>query len=521
MSPSARLTGAQALVGTLAHHGVTACFANPGTSEMHAVTALDGEPRVRSILGLFEGVVTGAADGYARVSGNPAMTLLHLGSGYLNGGANIHNARRARSPIINVIGDHATYHLGNDAPLTSDIQAMAAPNSKWLRAAAAPEDAGRLAAEAWHASLQAPTGPVSLVLPADVAWLPGASIPERLAAPERTGPDSDAVEHAARALRAAQNPTLLMTGPALTEPGLRAARRLAGAGVRVLFEFFFPRLQRGAGRYAPERMEYFAERVVQSLDGTDVIVLAEARPPVAFFAYPNQPCELAPDRCEVISLGGPEIDSAESVIQLANALGATGTDVAPVSELAMPNTPQGELSVQTIGLSIARHLPEGAFVSDEAGTSGGPTWAATASAAPHDWMPLTGGALGQGLPVALGAAIAAPERKGLCLVGDGAAMYTNQALWTMAREGTDIVTVVFVNRSYRILNIELARTGAGAPGPTAQHLLSLSNPPIDFASLARSMGVPSTTATTAEGFDRALAAAFANDGPHLIAAEIA
>ena len=521
MQPSASLTGAQALVGTLADHGVTACFANPGTSEMHAVTALDGEPRIRSILGLFEGVVTGAADGYARLGANPAMTLLHLGSGYLNGGANIHNARRARSPMINVIGDHATYHLANDAPLTSNIGAMAEPNSTWLRTAAAPEDAGPLAAEAWHASLSAPAGPVSLILPADVAWQSGALIPEQLSAPVRRGPDAGAVERAARAVRSARSPAVLTTGSALTGAGLEAARRLAGTGVRVLFEFFFPRLQRGAGRYAPERMQYFAERVVESLDGTDVIVLAEAQSPVAFFAYPNHPCELTPDGCEVISLGGPETDSAECLAQLADALGATEADGARVSDLVIPDAPSGELTMQSIGLSIARHLPENAFVSDEAGTSVGPTWAATASAAPHDWMPLTGGALGQGLPVALGAAIAAPERKGLCLVGDGSAMYTNQALWTMAREGADVVTVVFVNRSYRILNIELARTGAGAPGPTAQHLLSLSDPPIDYTGMARSMGVPATTANTAHGFDDALAAAFADDGPHLIAAEIA
>ncbi len=521
MPSSAPLTGAQALVGTLADHGITACFANPGTSEMHAVTALDGEPRIRSILGLFEGVVSGAADGYARMCGNPAMTLLHLGSGYLNGGANIHNARRARSPMVNVIGDHATYHLANDAPLTSDIAAMAEPNSTWLRTAATPEDAGRMAAEAWQASLRAPAGPVSLILPADVAWLAGASIPERLTAPVRPGPDADAVERAARAVRAARNPALLMTGTALTGPGLRAARRLAGAGVRVLFEFFFPGLERGAGRYAPERMQYFAERVVQSLDGSDVLVLAEARPPVAFFAYPDHPCELTPDSCEVISLGGPDVDTTDCVVQLADALGTPDTGGAPVADLVMPDAPVGELTMQSIGLSISRHLPENAFVSDEAGTSGGPTWVATASAAPHDWMPLTGGALGQGLPVALGAAVAEPDRKGLCLVGDGAAMYTSQALWTMAREGADVVTVVFVNRSYRILNIELARTGAGAPGPTAQHLLSLSDPSIDFAALASSMGVPSTTATTAEGFDDALAAAFADDGPYLIAAEIA
>lgn len=289
----------------------------------------------------------------------------------------------------------------------------------------------------------------------------------------------------------------------------------------MLFEFFFPRLERGAGRYAPERMQCFAERVVQSLEGTDALVLAEAQPPVAFFAYPDHPCELTPDGCEVISLGDAEVDTTECVVQLADALGASDSGGAPVADLVMPDAPQGELSMQSIGRSIARHLPENAFVSDEAGTSGGPTWAATASAAPHDWMPLTGGALGQGLPAAFGAAVAEPDRKGLCLLGDGTAMYTNQALWTMAREGADVVTVVFVNRSYRILNIELARTGAGAPGPTAQHLLSLSDPPIDFAALARSMGVPSTTATSAEGFDKALATAFAADGPHLIAAEIA
>lgn len=512
------LTGAEALVSTLADHGVTACFANPGTSEMHLVTALDHEPRIRSVLCLFEGVATGAADGHARVTGQPAMTLLHLGAGYLNGGANIHNAKRAWTPMINVIGDHAVPHLRYDAPLTSNIRGLAGPNSVWIKSADRVADAGELAAEAWEASFGPVSGPVSLLLPADTAWTEGGKPGKARKRPALRAPDPDRIAAAAKAVRHAMKPVILINGTALTPAGLAQAARLKASGIRVLTDTFFPRMARGAGLFAPDRMQYFAEGAMADLEGADLMLVAGTQVPVAFFSYPGRPSVLMPEGCTPMIIGGPESDSAAILASLADALGAkTSADGAP---LDIPGVPSGALNAATIGASIARHLPEGSFVSDDGVSNGLPAFMMTGRARPHDWMMLTGGAIGQGMPLALGAALAAPDRKTLCLSGDGAGMYTNQALWSMAREQANVVTVVFVNHSYRILNIELARTGAGNPGRVAEDLLGLGRPEIDWVKLSEAQGVPAVNATTAEEFDTALERAFREPGPHLIAAHV-
>ena len=515
---TAAMTGAEALVSTLADHGVTACFANPGTSEMHLVTALDREPRIRSVLCLFEGVATGAADGHARVTGAPAMTLLHLGAGFMNGGANIHNARRAFSPMINVIGDHAVPHLRYDAPLTSNIMGLAGPASLWIKSADRVADTGKLAAEAWEASFGPAPGPVSLILPADSAWSEGGRPGQRHKRPALRPPDAARIETAAKAVRTASRPMILINGSALSAEGLGASARLKAAGIRVLTDTFFARQARGAGTFQPERMQYFAEGAMADLEGTDLMLLAGTQAPVAFFSYPGKPSLLVPEGCMPMLLGGPESDSAAILAALADALGAK--DVAPSAPLEIPDAPSGALTAASVGASIARHLPEGSFVSDDGVSNGLPSFLMTGRARPHDWMMLTGGAIGQGMPLALGAALGAPGRRVLCLTGDGAGMYTNQALWSMAREGVDVVNVVFVNHSYRILNIELARTGAGNPGRVAADLLGLDRPEIDWVKLSAAQGVPAVNATTAEDFDAALARAFAEPGPHLIAAHV-
>ncbi len=512
------MTGAEALVSTLADHGVTACFANPGTSEMHLVTALDHEPRIHSVLCLFEGVATGAADGHARVTGGPAMTLLHLGAGYMNGGANIHNAKRAWTPMINVIGDHAVPHLRYDAPLTSNIMGMAGPNSVWIKSANSVSDAGNLAAEAWEASFGPQPGPAMLLLPADTAWLPGGKPGNKRARPMLRAPGASRIEAAARKVKAAKRPVILINGAALTQAGLAHGARLKAAGIRVLTDTFFPRQARGAGIFVPDRMQYFAEGAMADLDGTDLMLVAGTQVPVAFFSYPGKPSVLVPEGCEPYVIGGPESDSSAILAALADALGAKAS--ADVAVLDLPGMPTGALNAASVGASIARHLPDGSFVSDDGVSNGLPCFLMTQRARPHDWMMLTGGAIGQGLPLALGAAVAAPDRKTLCLTGDGAAMYTNQALWSMARENANVVNVVFVNHSYRILNIELARTGAGNPGPTARNMLELDQPEIDWVKLSEAQGVPAQDVWTAEEFDRALERAFAAEGPQLIAAHV-
>lgn len=513
------MNGADALLSTLVANEVTACFANPGTSEMQFVAALDREPRMRPVLCLFEGVATGAADGYGRIAGTPACTLLHLGPGYGNGLANLHNARRAFTPIVNVIGDHATYHRQYDAPLNSDIPAIVAPNSLWVRSADSPDSVAGLAAEAVAASFGPPGGPVSLILPADSAWLETQGQPVVAQKPVRPAPAGEAVEAAARAIRAARNPVLLIGGQACLAEGLIQAARLQAAGVTVYSDTFIARTSRGAGAFAPKRMQYFGEMALAELEGVDLMVFAGTTKPVAFFAYPNRPSVLAPEGCATLSLAERREDAVAGLAALADALGAPAQG--PVQPLKLPDAPaMGKLNAYTAGASIARHMPEGAIVCDDSVTSGAGVAAAAATAQPHEVLALTGGAIGAGLPLAIGAAVAAPDRKVLSLNGDGAAMYTIQALWTMARENLDITVVVFANYTYRILNVEMQRTGAGEAGPQAKKLLDLGDPKTDFVALATGMGVPAVRCDTAEGFEAAVGAAMAQRGPMFIEAVI-
>ena len=510
------MTGADALVQTLADCGVKACFANPGTSEMHLVTALDNEPRVRSVLCLFEGVATGAADGYARVSGVPAMTLLHLGAGYMNGGANIHNAKRAHTPMINVIGDHATYHVRYDAPLTSNILGLVGPNSIWVKSVDDVSKAGTLAEEAFRASQSGKGGPISLILPADSAWNEGAQKADQRPLPTKQPASEDIVAEAAQKVTSAEKPMILISGTALSEAGLSQAARLEAAGVRVMTDAFIWKQARGAGRFAPARMQYFAEGAMADLEGADLMLVAGTQMPVAFFAYPDKPSVLVPEGCELFLMGGPESDSAETLKLLADKLGAKGS--APVMERKAPDCPDGPVTPKTVGQSINRHMPSGGLISDDGVTASLPVFLATMGAEPHELMMLTGGAIGQGMPLAIGASVAKPDAKTICLTGDGAGMYTVQSLWTMARENLDVTTIVFVNHSYRILNIELQRTGAGNPGPAAQSMLNLGTPEIDWVAMASAQGVHAEAVSTAEAFDEAFERAMNTKGPKLIAA---
>lgn len=512
-------TGAEALVSTLADCGVTACFANPGTSEMHLVAALDREPRVRSVLALFEGVASGAADGYARIAGKPAMTLLHLGSGLANAGANLHNARRAFSPIVNIVGDHAVGHLAYDAPLTSDIAGIAQPLSTWVKSAPTAHQTGAYAAEAYAASLSGARGPVALILPADCAWNEGGRAGGVRSVGSRPAPGGDLVEAAARAVRGAKSPVVVVNREALLEPGLAGAARLTAAGVRIVSVTFPARMSRGAGRATVARMAYFAEMAMAELAGVDVMILAGTKEPAAFFAYPGRPSLFVPEGCAVHTLATEAMDTGLALSALADALGAR--DPAAPETLDLPASPQaGPLTPEAVGAVVARHLPEGAIVCDDGITGSVPAFLLTPRARPHEWLFNCGGAIGIGMPLAVGAAVAAPDRKVVALSGDGSAMYTNQALWTMAREGLDVTVVVYANRSYRILNIEFARTGAGNPGPSAASMLSLDNPAIDFVALARAMGVEAVRCETAEAFERVFSGFMGVRGPKLIEAVV-
>ena len=329
------MNGADALITTLVANEVTACFANPGTSEMQFVAALDGVPAMRPVLCQFEGVATGAADGYGRIAGKPACTLLHLGPGYGNGLANLHNARRAFTPIINVVGDHATYHRQYDAPLNSDIPTIVKANSIWVRSADSPETVASITAEAVAASFGPPGGPVSLILPADSAWLPASGDPVMAQKPVRPAPSGAAVEAAAKAIRAAKNPVVLIGGQACLAEGVAQAARLQAVGVTVYSDTFIARTPRGAGSFAPKRMQYFGEQALAELAGVDLMVYAGTTMPVAFFAYPNRPSVLIPEGCETLTLVERAEDSVAGLAALADALRAPKQG--PVQPLALPD----------------------------------------------------------------------------------------------------------------------------------------------------------------------------------------
>jgi acetolactate synthase I/II/III large subunit len=514
------VNGAQAMLQTLVDSGVEVCFGNPGTSEMQVVAAFDHVPGMRGVLALFEGVATGAADGYGRMTGRPAAVLLHLGPGLANGLANLHNARRAATPIVALVGDHATYHQQYDAPLQSDIDAIAGWASGWVRHASSTDSVAADAAAAVAAASAPPGRTATLVLPADVAWTDGAEPAKAESVPAPSPVSATAVAAAAEALRSGERSVLLIGGAATRAAGRLAAARIAAAtGATVLCETFPARLERGAGLPPIDRIQYFAEVATEQLAGNRYAVLAGTRAPVSFFAYPGKPSTMLPADCDTRLLAAPGDDVVAALETLAEAVGAPAE--APVQEPSRPALPEGPITPQTFAEVIGALLPERAIVVDEANTSGaGLPWT-TAGAPRHDWLTLTGGAIGQGLPVAVGAAIACPDRPVLSLQADGSAMYTISALWTMARENLDVTVVVLNNRAYAILQVEMARVGVTQPGPAAASQLSLDRPDLDFVALATGMGVPAVRADSAPDLAAAIQRALAEPGPHLIDAVLA
>ena len=517
------MNGAQALIRTLVAGGVDVCFSNPGTSEMHFVAALDQVPEMRAVLGLHEGVVTGAADGFGRMAGRPAATLLHLGPGLANGLAGLHNARRAFTPVVNIVGDHAVYHRQYDAPLNSDIDALATWLGGWLRTTKDVADTGADAAAAIAAAMTPPGRIATLVLPADVSWSEGGQVvapANTSAVPERAVVADAEVAATADLLRSGEECLILIGGAATREPALRAASRIGvGSGAKLLVETFPARLERGAGLPAIDRMGYLAEQVEYQLAGVKHLILAGTRAPVAFFAYPGKPSDLVPDGCTVHVLasgGGDPVDALERLADL------VAPDAEPIlQEPALPAMPSGELTAHSLAETIGAMLPERAIVADESITSGRSLPLTTAGSPRHDLLTLTGGAIGHGLPMATGAAVACPERPVLCMEADGSAMYSLSALWTQAREELNVTTVILNNGSYAILRMELLRVGVAETGGKAAELLDLSRPNIDFVALATGMGVPATRATTCEELAEQLRAAFVEPGPHLIDAILA
>jgi acetolactate synthase I/II/III large subunit len=514
--------GADVLCDTLLAGGVDVCFSNPGTSEMHFIAALDRKPQMRCILGLFEGVVTGAADGYARMADKPACTLLHLGPGLANGLANIHNARRAHTPMINVVGDHARDHLQYDSPLTSDIEMLAKPMSDWVRTTSDAHHVAQDAAHAIEAANEAPGKIATLILPADAAWGETSS---PLVTPSRTTKRSQTsaarVKSAVEAIRSGKRVMLLLSDEALRDKVLVTAGRIAeAAGVRMLAQQSNKRIERGAGRVAIERVPYPVDQAVATLKDVEVMILVGAKAPVGFFAYPGKPSVMTPPDCTIMTLADRHEDLGHALGWLADELRINSKASPKLAELARPPLPTGKLTPDAVLAAVTALMPEHAIIADESVTAGRTLFQRTAGAPAHDFLQLTGGAIGLGLPMAVGAAVACPDRKVIGLQADGSGMYTVQALWTMARENLDCVITIFANRTYAILHHELRNVGAGVAGKNARAMLDLDNPALDWVSVAKGMGVEAKRATTGEEYSAALRGALSRRGPFLIEAVV-
>jgi acetolactate synthase I/II/III large subunit len=513
--------GADLLCDTLLANNVDMCFANPGTSEMHFVAALDRKPKMRCVLGLFEGVVTGAADGYARMAERPAATLLHLGPGLANGLANIHNAKRASSPMINIVGDHPDYHLPFDAPLTSDIVSLATPMSHWVHRIPGADQVAASAAQAVSVARNAPGHIATLILPADAAWnntkAPVVMSPE----PNFKPVDEQSVARVSKALKQAGKTVILLSGMALRDPALSLASRIAQATqATLLAQQSNARMERGAGRVPIARVPYPVDQALKVFADVARVILVGAKAPVAFFAYPGKPGSMLPPECEVIELCTSGMNSLAALEQLADQIKLPVSQKPVLHERLHPKVPGGVLTSESIALAIALHLPQQAIICDEAVTSGREFFAPSFGTAQHDFLQITGGAIGLGLPLAAGAALACPDRKVLAMQADGSGMYTAQALWTHARERLDVVTVIFANQRYNILRGELKSVGAQEPGVNARRMLDLDDPAINWVKLANGLGVEAVQTRDSSQFTDLLASAMKRRGPFLIEALI-
>ncbi|MBF6569539.1 MAG: acetolactate synthase large subunit [Candidatus Binataceae bacterium] len=509
------MNGAESLVRTAQACGIKVCFANPGTTEMPLVAALDASAGIRPVLALFEGVCSGAADGYARMSDSPAMTLLHLGPGFANSIANFHNARRARSAVLNVIGNHAIWHLQYDAPLTSDIFSLARPVSGWVRESSSSMALARDTAEAIAAAGHYPGKVATLIVRADCQWDAADAAAAPIEVPSMPHVADAAIDRAAVMLRKHQSSVLYLGGQGLRARSLAAAARIAArTGCVLIAETFPARMERGAGYPAVARLPYFPEQALEALAPYHAMVIAGAPKPVAFFGYPDAPSVLIPQGCQVEMLAEPETGVAAALEALAEALGAPARP--KILDAERPAKPSGPLSAANIGAALGALIPDHGILMDEGATTGFSAYATSIGARPHTYLSLTGGAIGQGLPCATGAAVASPDRKVIAFQADGGGMYTLQALWTNARESLDVITIICNNRAYRILQVELARAGVTEPGKYARSLTRLDEPEINWVDLARGMGVPGVRVSTADELVRELERALPERGPKLI-----
>ena len=511
------MNGAESLVGTLLEGNVDVCFTNPGTSEMHFVAALDQYDKMRSILCLFEGCATGAADGYFRMKRTPASTLLHLGPGLANGLANLHNAKKASSGIVNIVGEHALDHIKLNAPLTSDIEGIARPVSHWVKTSKSSKDIAVDGAEAIEMANVNPGQISTLILPGDTAWNEGNAIQSINLKNKYSTVSSNLIDEAVIALREAKNPLILVGGSALEEKNLIKLAKVADKiGCPMKTDWFNARLDKGAGRVNSVRIPYVVDKAVEVLKDFDSIIIIGARRPVAFFAYPNKPGVLTQETTKFIELASLSDDITSVINELSDKVGISDNKPSTVSEFKIPDIPSGPINPTSLGMVLGALIPENAIVVDESVTTGREFFYQTAGSHPHTWLNNCGGSIGFGMPVAIGAAVACPDKKVISLEGDGSAMYTVQSLWTMARENLDIVVLIFANQSYKILQGELTNVGVDNPGKSALEMLSLKDPSLDWVSVSKGMGVDAVRVDNLEDLVKNFKHGLKDKGPFLI-----
>lgn len=509
------MNGAQALIRTLTNSGITTCFMNPGTSEMHFVAELDSVKEMRPVLTLFEGVATGAADGFSRITCKPGVTLLHLGPGLANGCANLHNAKKAKSPVLNIVGDHATYHKRYDAPLESDIESIAKAVSGWVRTTLSINTVALDTCDALLASVSPSPKVATLILPADISWNEGALDSAVSTWPRPSTVDENLLIEVADILRKGEKTAILLGGAALERDTITEAAKIAkNTGAKLLCETFPRKIERGGSTPEIERLAYLGELCQLQLDGIKYLILIHSKAPVSFFAYPAKESYLVPNDAKVIELVRDFENPMDALLRLSEHLGSTKEELS-AKEPPAP-TKGNDLTPQSFAQVIGDLLPEGSVVSDESNTLGIHLANFTKCSNEHIWMCLTGGAIGQGLPLATGAAIADRSRKVLAIEADGSSMYTIQSLWTQAREGANITNIILDNQSYGVLEMELGRVGAKGAGEKAYSMLDLSSPSIDFQKLGASMGLEAYEASSVDEFRKYLKRSLDNEGPSLI-----
>lgn len=518
------MNGAQALFKALVQAGLDTCFANPGTSEMQLVYEIGLTPGVRAVLCLQENTVTGAADGYARMKGKPAFTLLHVGSGFANGIANLHNAGRANTAMVNIVGANATYHqprFPEHELINGRIIDLARTVSHWAHEARSASDLAVLGGLATRYA-QLGSGKIcTVVAPTNCHWDPAMAPAGLPASIETLKVSPETIDQVASALSDGKKTGMVLGSSLLHGSGLELAGRIAAkTGVTLFGETFPSRLARGEGRVPVKLIPYLLEMALNDLANYERLILAGALSPVATFAYRDKPVLKIPETCQVITLATVDHDLLAALGDLTEAVNAP-TKPAQLMTRSEALPPTGVLTAEAIGKSLCALMPENSILVDEGATNGQAIFNLTEGARAHDYLSaVCGGAIGGGLPLALGASVACPDRKTIALQADGSGMYTVQALWSMARENADVIVIVLRNDDYAILEVELARVREGEANSRMQSMMNLKNPSLDWVKIAEGLGVPAVSATTAEEFYRLLESALRKKGPYLIEARL-